>query len=128
MNTRADIDLRNLHKAYGDLQALNGVDIEVSRGSIVGLIGPDGAGKTTLMRIACGLLLPDEGSAALTGFDSRRDYTKLKDVLGYMPQRFSLYPDLSVMENLRFFADLYLVERGDFKERSHFLLEFSRLE
>lgn len=128
MGTQAAIQLNGLRKSYGSVEALKGVDVEVGRGQIVGLIGPDGAGKTTLMRIACGLVLPTAGTASLAGYDSRRESRKLRNVLGYMPQRFSLYPDLTVMENLRFFADLYLVARAEFGERAQSMLQFSRLQ
>jgi ABC-2 type transport system ATP-binding protein len=99
----------------------------VSRGEIVGLIGPDGAGKTTSMRIVCGLLRPDEGSTRVLSFDSQEQARDLKHHLGYMPQRFSLYPDLSVAENLRFFADMFGVTGQARRDREARLMEFSQL-
>ena len=121
------LSLDNLHKRYDDLAALDGLSLEVHSGEIVGLIGPDGAGKTTAMRIICSLILPDDGRAVVMGNDSAWHPTAVKEHIGYMPQRFSLYPDLTVAENLRFFSDLYLVPARDRIEREKRLMEFSRL-
>jgi ABC-2 type transport system ATP-binding protein len=123
----AAIEIEGLHKRYGEAVAVNGIDLEVRRGEIVGLIGPDGAGKTTSMRILCGLLHPDEGRTSILGLSSQAEARKLKQHLGYMPQRFSLYPDLSVAENIRFFADMFGVSGVARKKREEELLEFSRL-
>ncbi len=117
----------DLYKSYQKTTALQGLSLEVHEGEILGLIGPDSAGKTTAMRIACGLLAPDKGRATLMGFDSTRQTQRAKVFLGYMPQRFSLYPDLTVAENLRFFADLYLVSEKERIQREARLMEFSRL-
>jgi ABC-2 type transport system ATP-binding protein len=117
-----------LKKRYGDVQALDGLSLEVHAGEIFGLIGPDGAGKTTAMRIACGLVLPDEGRAEVMGIDVAKSPLAVKEHIGYMPQRFSLYPDLSVTENLRFFADLYRVPAAERRRREARLMQFSRLE
>lgn len=107
------IDIRHLTKRYGKLTALDNVTLSVSEGSAFGLIGPDGAGKTTLYQILTTLLNPDEGSAAVAGLDVVRDYRKLRTEIGYMPERFSLYPDLTVSENLHFFASLFGVDVKD---------------
>lgn len=107
--------------------ALCDVDLNVQHGELYGLVGPDGAGKTTLMRILATVLLPTSGSARLAGFDVVRQSEQVRARLGYMPQAFSLYPDLSVMENLRFFADMNGVPRSKQKERIDELLEFARL-
>ena len=101
------ISVNNLSKSYGKTKALNSVSFEVNEGEIFGLIGPDGAGKTTLFRLLVTLLLPDSGSAQVLGFDSVKDYKKIRKSVGYMPGRFSLYPDLSVEENLIFFATIF---------------------
>jgi ABC-2 type transport system ATP-binding protein len=93
--------------------ALDGVSFRVGRGELFGLIGPDGAGKTTLFRLLTTLLVPDAGFAAVDGFDTVRDYRRIRERVGYMPGRFSLYPDLSVGENLAFFAALFGVEIRD---------------
>jgi len=101
------IEIHNLSKSYGKVQALKNVSFEVRRGELFGLIGPDGAGKTTLFRLLATLLNPDSGSAVLDGFDIVKDYQAVRSRVGYMPGRFSLYPDLSVEENLQFFAALF---------------------
>ncbi|MCK9311266.1 MAG: ABC transporter ATP-binding protein [Bacteroidales bacterium] len=94
-------------KKYGKLQALSGISLEVGEGDIFGLIGPDGAGKTTLFRILTTLILPDEGTASVCGFDVIKDYANIRKLVGYMPGRFSLYQDLTVLENLTFFASVF---------------------
>lgn len=96
-----------LTKSYGSVQALKGVSFDVDSGEIFGLIGPDGAGKTSLFRILTTLILPDGGSASVDGLDIVKDYRTLRSRVGYMPGRFSLYPDLSVEENINFFANLF---------------------
>ena len=103
----AAIEIHNLTKGYGRVQALDGVSFAVERGELFGLIGPDGAGKTTLFRLLTTLINPDEGSATVDGYDIVKDYLVIRKRVGYMPGRFSLYPDLSVEENLNFFAALF---------------------
>lgn len=101
------IDVHNLSKSYGKVRALDGVSFAVEHGELFGLIGPDGAGKTTLFRLLTTLINPDEGSATVDGLDIEKDYLSIRKRVGYMPGRFSLYPDLSVEENLQFFAALF---------------------
>ena len=120
------IDIQGLTKRYGKLTALDRVSLSVSEGSLFGLIGPDGAGKTTLYQILTTLLSPDEGSATVAGLDVVRDYRRLRTEIGYMPERFSLYPGLTVSENLHFFASLFGV---DVKENFDLIAPiFSQLE
>lgn len=107
------VEIQGLTKSYGTLVALDHVSLSVPECSLFGLIGPDGAGKTTLYRILTTLLSPDEGNAIVAGLDVARDYRKLRAEIGYMPEKFSLYPDLTVMENLRFFASLFGVDIKD---------------
>lgn len=107
------VETQGLTKSYGKLVALDHVSLSVPEGSLFGLIGPDGAGKTTLYRILTTLLSPDEGNAIVAGLDVAKDYRRLRAEIGYMPERFSLYPDLTVMENLRFFAALFGVDIKD---------------
>ena len=102
-----EICVRDVRKTYGNAVALDGVSFEVRQGELFGIIGPDGAGKTTLFRIMTSLLLPDSGSITVAGLDAVSDYTSLRSLIGYMPGRFSLYQDLSVYENLSFFAALF---------------------
>lgn len=107
MSILSTIKIANLSKSYGQVEAIRDISFEVKAGEIFGLIGPDGAGKTTLMRILVTLLLPDSGSASVAGLDVVRDYKQLRQRLGYMPGRFSLYQDLTVEENLDFFARVF---------------------
>lgn len=108
------VEVHNVGKAYGEVRALDNVSFEVEKGEVFGLIGPDGAGKTTLYRIMCTLLLPDAGEVRIEGHDVRREYRAIRNLVGYMPGRFSLYQDLTVRENLEFFATLFgtTVEEG----------------
>ena len=103
------VSVRNLTKSYrrGRVRALQGLDFDVREGEIYGIIGPDGAGKTTLFRILATLLLADEGTASVGGLDVVKDYRAVRRCIGYMPGRFSLYQDLTVEENLRFFASVF---------------------
>ncbi len=128
MSSGAPIRFEQLRKSYGQTVAVQDFSLEVHPGEIFGMIGPDGAGKTTAMRVACGLLLPESGHVFIAGFDSATETARIKEHLGYMPQRFSLYPDLSVAENLRFFADMYHVPEAERAERENRLMQFSRLE
>lgn len=107
------VETQGLTKSYGKLVALDHVSLSVPEGSLFGLIGPDGAGKTTLYQILTTLLSPDAGNAIVAGLDVAKDYRRLRAEIGYMPERFSLYPDLTVMENLRFFAALFGVDIKD---------------
>jgi len=121
------ITANDLCKSYRGTSALNAVSLDISRGERFGLIGPDGAGKTTLIRVLCALTPPDAGTAVIGGLDLAKDVRRIRASVGYMPQRFSLYPDLSVHENLRFYADLFGVPQKERIQRMDDLLEFSRL-
>jgi len=101
------VSVENITKRYGKTVALDGVSFEVEKGELFGIIGPDGAGKTTLFRIIATLILADSGTASVDGFDVVRDYKELRKRIGYMPGRFSLYQDLTVEENLSFFAAVF---------------------
>ena len=111
MNT---IEVNHISKSYGEMKALDDVSFTVSKGEVFGLIGPDGAGKTSMFRILCSLLLPETGTAAVDGFDVIRQMREVRCRVGYMPGKFSLYQDLTVEENLKFFATLFgtTVEAG----------------
>lgn len=104
------IDIHSLSKRFGRVRALDAVSFSVGKGELFGLIGPDGAGKTTLFRLLTTLLTPDSGTATVDGFDIVDDYLSIRSRVGYMPGRFSLYPDLTVEENLDFFAALFGVQ------------------
>lgn len=101
------LSANNIHKSYGTVQALTNLSMEVEKGEIYGIIGPDGAGKTTLFRILTTLLLADSGTATVDGLDVVKDYKQIRNIIGYMPGRFSLYQDLTVEENLHFFATVF---------------------
>lgn len=101
------VEIRNLARNYGEVKALYPLSLDIEQGEIFGFIGPDGAGKTTLFRILTSLLLPSAGQATVLGLDVVNDYKSLRPRLGYMPGQFSLYQDLSVEENLKFFASLF---------------------
>ncbi|MCI5083316.1 MAG: ABC transporter ATP-binding protein, partial [Saprospiraceae bacterium] len=104
-----DIIVQNISKTYekGSVKALQNISLQVEKGALFGLIGPDGAGKTTLFRILTTLLLPDAGHAQVHGFDIVKQYKEIRKRVGYMPGKFSLYQDLSVEENLNFFAAVF---------------------
>ncbi len=121
------IETTNLTRSFGVVQAVAGLTISVPAGRIYGLVGPDGAGKTTTLRLLCGALLPDGGEATVMGIDVARDPEGVRRRIGYMPQRFSLYGDLTVRENMLFFADVYAVPRAEQVPLLERLLAFSRL-
>lgn len=110
---KSAIEVSGVTKRYGHITALDHVSLKVEKGEMFGLIGPDGAGKSSLYRILATLTAPDEGSAMVCGLDTVRDYSRLRTVIGYMPEKFSLYQDLTVSENLRFFASLFGVSIKD---------------
>src|SRR5438046_6635176 len=103
------IDVRGLTKSFGGRAVVRNLSMQVKRGTIYGFLGPNGSGKTTTIRMLCGLLTPDEGTGTCLGYDIRTETDKIKRQVGYMTQRFSLYQDLSVRENLEFVARLYAV-------------------
>jgi ABC-2 type transport system ATP-binding protein len=121
------IEVENFRKNYGLVEAVKGVTLSVNKGELFGLIGPDGAGKTTLLRSICTLLNPDEGVIRVNNLETIQNIAQIRSILGYMPQRFSLYQDLSVEQNLRFFAELFQVPPGERQEREEQLYHFSRL-
>jgi len=117
------IQARGLTKQFGPVTAVNQLDLNVPRSIIYGFLGPNGSGKTTAIRMLCGLLTPTEGGANVLGFDVPGDANALKPKIGYMTQKFSLYGDLTVRENLEFIADIYTYPRNDRRARIEALLE-----
>jgi ABC-2 type transport system ATP-binding protein len=118
----------NLVRKYGALVALDRFSLSVDRGELFALVGPDGAGKTTMIRILCGLLDPDSGNVIIDNRDLSKEHEQIKPLLGYMPQQFSLYPDLSVEENLTFYAGLYGITGTVYRSKREQLYEFSNLK
>ena len=122
------LEARQLTRRFGDLCAVNQLTLQVARGEIYGLVGPDGAGKTTTVRLFCGLMDPDEGEALVAGLNPTQQVHAVRDRIGYMPQRFGLYVDLSVEENLYFFADLYGMTGSARDKLMTELLRMTRME
>jgi len=118
MNQGAVIQADKLTKCFGDFTAVDHISFEVSRGEIFGFLGANGAGKTTAMRMLCGLALPTSGKASVAGFDVYRENEKIKRNIGYMSQKFSLYEDLTVKENIRFYAGIYGTTDKFIKEKT----------
>ena len=119
--------IENLSKSYGKVRAVEDFSLEVEEGEIFALVGPDGAGKTTLMALLCDLINPDKGSATIAGYNVHKDFRRIKPLLGYMPQVFSLYPDLSVEENMIFYAGIYGVTGQAYREKRDRMYSFSNL-
>ncbi len=118
------IQTKNLRKKFGDLHVVDGISLTVNAGEIYGLVGPDGAGKTTMIRLLCGVLGLDAGEAAIAGFDITRQPEQARAHIGYLAQRFSLYEDLTVMENIRFFAEVRGLSAQEWRPRSLEILAF----
>lgn len=125
---RHAIETKDLLKRFGSILAVDRLAFEVRAGEIFGLVGPDASGKTTTIRMLCGILRPDEGEAVVAGFHIRTEAEAIKEKVGYLPQRFGLYGDLSVLENIHFYADLYGVSRKERRERIDRLLGFANLQ
>ncbi len=122
------IQTNHLTKTFGKLAAVKDLTLRVKTGEIFGLVGPDASGKTTTIRMLCGILPPDGGEAKVAGLDILKEAESLKEKVGYLPQRFGLYGDLTVLENIHFYADLYQVTKQERKERIARLLRFASLE
>lgn len=119
------IEIKNLKKNYGDIKAVQGISLNLSKGMMFGLVGPDGAGKTTTIRILCGLIKKDAGDITVLGKEINSHKKEIQHSIGYLAQKFSLYGDLSVDENIEFFANINDVK--DYKNRRDELLQFTRL-
>jgi len=122
------VQTTNLTKKFGTLTAVKQLNLEVKTGEIFGLVGPDASGKTTTLRMLCGILRPDEGEAVVAECNIRTETEALKEKVGYLPQRFGLYGDLTVLENIQFYADLYQVSKKGRKDRIDRLLQFANLD
>jgi ABC-2 type transport system ATP-binding protein len=122
------VSVQNLSHSFGATKALENLSFDVAKGEIFGLIGADGAGKTTTLRILAGLIDPASGKATVLGHDPRNEKSGVRTKVGYMPQRYSLYGDLSIQENLTFFGKLFCLEKGEFRRRAEKLLAITQLE
>jgi ABC-2 type transport system ATP-binding protein len=122
------IEIHDLTRRFGALTAVDHLNLTVGSGEIFGLVGPDGAGKTTTLRMLCGLMDPTEGSARIAGHDVVRDPQAVKDRIGYMAQRFGLYTDLTVQENMVFYADLFDISGAQRESLTRELLRMTRME
>jgi ABC-2 type transport system ATP-binding protein len=128
MQREAAVETRELVKRFGTFTAVDGVTLEIGRGEVFGFLGPNGAGKTTTIRILCGLLAPTSGEARVNGHDVATEPERVKQSIGYMSQKFSLYDDLTVEENLEFFSMVYGVARERREERKEYALRMAGLE
>jgi len=127
-NRKLSIVCKNLTKQFGDFRAVDGISFEVEEGEIFGFLGANGAGKTTAMRILCGLSYPTSGEATVAGFDVYRQQEKIKRNIGYMSQKFSLYDNLTILENIEFYGGVYGVSRPEIRSRSNELITTLGLE
>lgn len=122
------VKVRGLTKRFGDFTAVDTVDLSIKKGEIFGFLGPNGAGKSTTIKMLCGLLLPTGGEGSVNGFDIMKESEEIKKNIGYMSQKFSLYDDLTVEENIHFFSGIYGVANNRKKERLEWVLEMAGLQ
>jgi len=122
------VSVTGLYKIFGSFHAVDGISFNVKRGSIFGFLGPNGAGKSTTIKMLCGLLTPTSGSGSIGGLDIMKDSEAIKQRIGYMSQKFSLYDDMTVVENIRFFGTLYGIYGRELEERVEMALELSELK
>ncbi len=123
MSRKATVVVDSITKVFGPITALKDVSFEISAGDIFGILGPNGSGKSTLIRVLCGMLAPTGGTASVLGFDCVREAEQVKCRIGYMPQRFALYPDLTVRENMEFYGSLYGMGRGKLRAQMNAVME-----
>lgn len=122
------VETKELTRKFGSFTAVDKVTFQVKQGEVFGFLGANGAGKTTTIRILCGLLMPSSGEARVAGYDIYKDYEKVKLKIGYMSQKFSLYNDLTVKENIEFYGGVYGLSRLQIKDKTKELLEYLKLE
>src|ERR1700690_152057 len=122
------LETKNLVQTFGTRRGVDGLDLEVRAGEMIGLVGPDGAGKTTAIRLLCGALTPDSGTIHVAGYEVPKQVEKARNEIGYLAQKFSLYGDLTVKENLDFFGEVFDMPDAERQQRSKELLRFAGLE
>lgn len=122
------ISIKNLTKKFGGFTAVNGISFDIPKGKIFGFLGPNGSGKSTTIRMICGVLLPTSGEGRVLGYDLVRDTEIIKQNIGYMSQKFSLYEDLTVEENLDFYGNIYMMPKEQLRERKNQLIEMANLK
>lgn len=128
MEEEVAVGVRDLRRTFGDFTAVDGISLDVKKGEVFGFLGPNGAGKSTTIRMLCGLLMPTGGSGTVGGYDIIKKPEEIKQIIGYMSQRFSLYNDLTVEENIDFFGGVYGVSRSKRDERKRWVLAMAGLE
>lgn len=122
------VSVEKLEKKFGDFTAVNKIDFAVKAGEIFGFLGPNGAGKSTTIRMLCGILIPTSGQGTVGGFDITKDQERIKENIGYMSQKFSLYDDLTVEENIEFYSGIYKIPKAKKKERMEWIIKMADLE
>ncbi|HWQ29699.1 MAG TPA: ABC transporter ATP-binding protein [Negativicutes bacterium] len=122
------ISIKNLVKRFGSFTAVNGISFDIPKGKIFGFLGPNGSGKSTTIRMICGVLSPTSGEGKVLGYDLVKDTETIKHNIGYMSQKFSLYEDLTVEENLDFYGNIYLMKKDELRERKKQLIEMANLK
>jgi ABC-2 type transport system ATP-binding protein len=128
MEDQTAVQVRDLRRTFGDFTAVDGISLDVRRGEVFGFLGPNGAGKSTTIRMLCGLLMPTGGTGTVGGYDIIKEPEEIKQIIGYMSQKFSLYDDLTVEENIDFFGGVYGVSRSKREERKRWVLAMAGLE
>ncbi|PKN52699.1 MAG: multidrug ABC transporter ATP-binding protein [Chloroflexi bacterium HGW-Chloroflexi-5] len=121
------VSVENLTRKFGDFTAVDNISFEVNRGEIFGFLGPNGAGKSTTIKMLCGILSPTSGSGHVSGYDIVKEQTAIKSIIGYMSQKFALYDDLNVVDNLEFFGSIYGLEGNKLKERVNMVLDMAEI-
>jgi ABC-2 type transport system ATP-binding protein len=127
-NDEIAVSVKDLEKTFGSFTAVNRISFEVKRGEIFGFLGPNGAGKSTTIRMLCGLLTPTSGSGTVGGYDIMKDQEEIKQHIGYMSQKFSLYDDLTVEENVEFYSGIYKLSKSEKKERMEMVIKQAGIE
>jgi ABC-2 type transport system ATP-binding protein len=122
------VEVQNLSKRFGDFTAVDNISFSVNKGNIFGFLGPNGAGKSTTIRMLCGILAPTSGKGTVMDFDIMKEQDNIKNIIGYMSQKFSLYDDLTVIENLEFFGSIYGLKGSELKKRMKYVIEMTEIK